>query len=55
MPAPDDLTGLASAVEEALRTYARQRTALKKQWAPVNRHWTQTSAPVTASGHPHPA
>lgn len=46
IPAPDDLTGLPAAVEEALRTYARQRTALKKQWAPVNWHWTQTSAPV---------
>ncbi|MGA5564324.1 hypothetical protein ACPCUV_24605 [Streptomyces platensis] len=46
VPAPDDLTGLAAAVEEALRTYARQRTALKKQWSPVNWHWTQTSAPV---------
>ncbi|MFE7778747.1 hypothetical protein ACFU5O_33710 [Streptomyces sp. NPDC057445] len=46
MPAPDDLTGLAAAVEEALRAYARQRTALKKQWTPVNWHWTKTSAPV---------
>ncbi|NWF27427.1 hypothetical protein HW130_14320 [Streptomyces sp. PKU-EA00015] len=46
VPAPDDLTGLAAAVEEALRMYARQRTALKKQWAPVNWHWTQRSAPV---------
>ncbi|MFG2751775.1 hypothetical protein [Streptomyces xanthophaeus] len=45
VPAPDDLTDLAGAVEEALRAYARQRTALKKQWSPVNWHWTQTSAP----------
>ncbi|MBT2511454.1 hypothetical protein J7I98_37780 [Streptomyces sp. ISL-98] len=46
VPVPDDLTGLAAAVEEALRAYARQRTVLKRQWAPVNWHWTQTSAPV---------
>ncbi len=46
VPAPDDLTGLAAAVEEALRSYTRQRTALKRQWEPVNWHWTQTSAPV---------
>lgn len=46
VPAPDDLTGLAAAVEEALRAYARRRTALKKQWGPVNWHWIHTSAPV---------
>ncbi|MFI9724010.1 hypothetical protein ACIHFE_30920 [Streptomyces sp. NPDC052396] len=46
VPVPDDLTALAPAVEEGLRTYARQRTALKKRWAPVNWHWTQTSATV---------
>ncbi|MER7466429.1 hypothetical protein [Streptomyces sp. NPDC097981] len=46
VPAPDDLTVLAAAVEEALRAYARQRTALKKEWEPVNWHWTLTSAPV---------
>ncbi|MFI2372102.1 hypothetical protein [Streptomyces sp. NPDC018833] len=46
MPVPDDLTGLGAGVEEALRAYARQRTALKMQWGPVNWHWTDTSAPV---------
>ncbi|MGW1052652.1 hypothetical protein [Streptomyces sp. NPDC002521] len=46
VPVPEDLTELPSAVEEALRGYARQRTALKKQWAPVNWHWTEASAPV---------
>ncbi|WP_030381888.1 MULTISPECIES: hypothetical protein [unclassified Streptomyces] len=45
VPAPDDLTDLAATVEEALRAYARQRTALKKQWGPVNWHW-QHSAPL---------
>ncbi|MFJ9344104.1 hypothetical protein ACIRP0_33225 [Streptomyces sp. NPDC101733] len=46
VPAPDDLTDLAAAVEEALHAYARQRTALKKRWAPVGWHWTHTTAPV---------
>ncbi|MEO3764171.1 hypothetical protein [Streptomyces sp. B5E4] len=46
IPAPDDLTDLAATVEDALRSYTRQRTALKKQWRPINWHWTQTSAPV---------
>ncbi|MFE2125354.1 hypothetical protein [Streptomyces amritsarensis] len=40
VPAPDDLTALAATVEEALREYGRRRTALKKQWSPVNWHWT---------------
>ncbi|TDD14104.1 hypothetical protein [Nonomuraea diastatica] len=44
VPAPDDLTELAAAAEEALHGYTRQRTVLKKQWAPVNWHWTQTDA-----------
>ncbi len=44
VPVPDDLTDLAPAVEEALRTYAKQRTALKKQWSPVNWHWVHPSA-----------
>ncbi|MEU8776871.1 hypothetical protein [Streptomyces sp. NPDC048606] len=46
IPAPEDLTGLATAVREALRAYAGRRTALKKRWTPVNWHWTHTSAPV---------
>ncbi|MET7330757.1 hypothetical protein [Nonomuraea sp. NPDC005650] len=46
VPAPDDLTGLAASVEEALHGYARQRTVLKKQWAPVNWHWTQRDVPL---------
>ncbi|RSS64879.1 hypothetical protein EF912_01175 [Streptomyces sp. WAC07061] len=43
VPTPDDLTALGDTVEEALRTYARQRTALKKQWGPVNWHWTHST------------
>ncbi|MGZ2356805.1 hypothetical protein LRE75_08970 [Streptomyces sp. 372A] len=45
LPAPGDLADLAATVEEALRAYARQRTVLKKQWGPVNWHWTH-SAPL---------
>ncbi|MGP4111731.1 hypothetical protein ACTWP5_12550 [Streptomyces sp. 4N509B] len=43
VPTPDDLADLAPAVEQALRTYARQRTALKSRWSPVNWHWTHTT------------
>ncbi|MGI5216986.1 hypothetical protein [Nocardia sp. CA-290969] len=39
MPTPEDLHDLPGAVENALRTYTRDRTALKKQWGPVNWHW----------------
>ncbi|MFI8497444.1 hypothetical protein ACIGFK_02805 [Streptomyces sp. NPDC085524] len=46
IPAPDDLTRLAATAEEALRAYARERTTLKKQWGPVNWHWTTSSTPV---------
>ncbi|MCX5192407.1 hypothetical protein OOK31_00640 [Streptomyces sp. NBC_00249] len=46
VPAPEDLGELPAAVEEALHAYGRQRAALKKEWGPVNWHWTQTSAPV---------
>lgn len=46
VPVPDDLDRLGEVVEEGLRAYARQRTVLKKQWGPVNWHWTQTSAPL---------
>ncbi|MFE9248402.1 hypothetical protein [Streptomyces sp. NPDC007088] len=45
VPVPEDLGALAPAVEAALRAYTRQRTALKKRYAPVNWHWTHT-APV---------
>lgn len=44
--APGDLSSLADVVEEALRSYTRQRTVLKKQWGPVNWHWTTETAPV---------
>ncbi|MFD9942071.1 hypothetical protein ACFWYW_48965 [Nonomuraea sp. NPDC059023] len=46
LPVPDDLNDLAAAVEQALSGYARQRTVLKKRWAPVNWHWTQADAPL---------
>ncbi|MCX4525996.1 MULTISPECIES: hypothetical protein [unclassified Streptomyces] len=47
VPAPDDLGELGAVVEEALRTYGKQRTALKKRWEPVNWHWADDgSVPV---------
>ncbi|GHC40171.1 hypothetical protein [Streptomyces cinnamoneus] len=46
VPIPDDLGDLGQAVEAALRGYAKERTALKKQWAPVDWHWIQEAAQV---------
>ncbi|WP_203350624.1 hypothetical protein [Streptomyces sp. S-9] len=46
MPVPHDLDGLAAAVEAALKGYGRERTALKKQYAPVNWLWRDSSAAV---------
>ncbi|MEW2414477.1 hypothetical protein AB0953_12235 [Streptomyces sp. NPDC046866] len=46
VPVPDDLGELGASVEQALGAYARQRTALKKRWAPQNWHWTDPSTPV---------
>ncbi|WP_189980126.1 hypothetical protein [Streptomyces capoamus] len=46
VPVPQDLDGLAVAVEAALKVYGRERTALKKQYAPVNWLWRDNSAAV---------
>ncbi|MDG4862776.1 hypothetical protein P8605_32030 [Streptomyces sp. T-3] len=46
VPIPDDLTDLPTVMEDALRTYTKQRTALKKAWAPVDWHWVHPSVPV---------
>lgn len=46
VPVPDELGDLPAAVEDALRAYARQRTALKKQWAPTDWHWVASDLPV---------
>ncbi|WP_234360368.1 hypothetical protein [Streptomyces sp. DSM 15324] len=46
VPVPEDLDGLAAAVEAALKSYARGRTAWKKEYAPVNWHWVDGSARV---------
>lgn len=43
---PDALGDLGQAVEDALRSYARERTALKRQWQPVNWHWVDSTAPL---------
>jgi len=46
VPVPQDLDGLAPAVEAALKSYGRERTALKKRYAPVNWLWPDSSAVV---------
>ncbi|MEU4343631.1 hypothetical protein AB0H00_20575 [Nocardia sp. NPDC023852] len=46
VPVPDDLGELGPAVEAAVRTYAKERTALKKQWTPVNWHWVHAAVEV---------
>ncbi|MFD6658327.1 hypothetical protein ACFWEB_24690 [Streptomyces parvus] len=46
IPCPADLGGLGRVVEEALRSYAKERTALKRRWQPVNWHWTDSTAPL---------
>jgi hypothetical protein len=43
---PASLGNLGQAVEDALRSYAKERTALKKQWQPVNWHWADGTAPL---------
>lgn len=43
IPTRGNLDGLAETVETALRAYGRERTALKKQWRPVNWHWVQAT------------
>ncbi|WP_033895482.1 hypothetical protein, partial [Streptomyces anulatus] len=47
VPVPQDLDALAVAVEAALKGYRRERTALKKQYAPVNWLWPDSAATVT--------
>ncbi|MDI3405565.1 hypothetical protein [Streptomyces cavernicola] len=46
IPRPDSLGDLGQAAEDALRAYAKERTALKKQWSPASWHWTDDTAPV---------
>lgn len=40
VPAPPDLNELSGAVADALTTYAKERSALKKALAPTNWYWT---------------
>jgi hypothetical protein len=47
VPVPLDLDELAAAVEAALKGYGRERTALKKEYAPVNWLWSDDSAAVS--------
>ncbi|MEV5508245.1 hypothetical protein AB0L16_17485 [Streptomyces orinoci] len=46
VPVPQDLETLPAAVEAALRAYGSGRLALKKQYAPVNWGWQDTSGQV---------
>ncbi|MFI6938541.1 hypothetical protein ACIBI4_04665 [Streptomyces sp. NPDC050418] len=46
IPCPSTPGGLGPRVEDALRAYARERTALKKQLQPVNWHWIDHTTPV---------
>ncbi|QFG24555.1 hypothetical protein [Actinomadura sp. WMMB 499] len=46
VPVPEDLAGLGTSVEAALAAYRKERTALKKQWAPIEWHWVQDGAQV---------
>jgi hypothetical protein len=46
---PDTVGELASSVEAALRTYARERSRLKKALGPNNWHWTYTPGSVALS------
>ncbi|MFI1150947.1 hypothetical protein [Streptomyces sp. NPDC020817] len=46
LPVPQDLGDLPAALEDALRAYGPQRTALKKRYAPVEWHWAESSARV---------
>ncbi|MFI6642512.1 hypothetical protein [Streptomyces sp. NPDC050504] len=46
VPVPRDLDDLAVTVENALKGYGRERTALKKRYAPVNWLWSDSAAAV---------
>ncbi|MFC9586695.1 hypothetical protein ACFVJ8_28250 [Streptomyces yangpuensis] len=46
VPVPQELDDLAAAVETALKGYGRERTALKKQYSPVNWLWADSAATV---------
>ncbi|MFI8823992.1 hypothetical protein [Streptomyces sp. NPDC053431] len=46
VPVPQDLDDLAAAVETTLKGYGRERTALKKQYSPVNWLWSDSAATV---------
>ncbi|MFF9481549.1 hypothetical protein [Streptomyces sp. NPDC014733] len=46
VPVPADLGDLESAVRAALKSYGPGRNALKRQYAPVNWHWSAHSARV---------
>jgi hypothetical protein len=41
---PACLGDLGQVVEDALRSYANERTVPKRQWHPVNWHWNDSAA-----------
>jgi hypothetical protein len=44
VPVPNNLDDLGKSVEAALAGYTKERTALKRLWAPVEWHWVQPDA-----------
>lgn len=46
VPVPQDLDDLAVVVDAVLKGYGRERTALKKQCAPVNWLWSDSASTV---------
>ncbi|MGN9846785.1 hypothetical protein ACTMTI_52670 [Nonomuraea sp. H19] len=46
IPCPASLGDLGQVAEEAVRSYAKERTTLKKQWQPTNWHWVDSTASV---------
>lgn len=46
IPCPTSLGDLGQAVEVALRSHAKERALLKRQWQPVNWHWTDSTVPL---------
>ncbi|MGW2786413.1 hypothetical protein ACWC3X_35130 [Streptomyces populi] len=46
IPRPTSLGDLGTVVDDALRSYTKERTALKRQWNPVNWHWSDSTTPL---------
>ncbi|WP_331726312.1 hypothetical protein [Streptomyces sp. NBC_00470] len=46
IPSPSTLDCLGQVVEDAVRSYAKERAALKKRWQPTSWHWVGSAARV---------